>query len=105
MASYQHKPLGDGSREIRLVNLQPGHRSDPIQVRLTRALLDGDIAYDALSYAWGDPNIKLPIAIDGLLFQVESALRHFRLPAEPRVIWIDAICIHQTNIDERDQQV
>lgn len=109
MASYQHKPLGESSREIRLVNLQPGHRSDPIQVTLTHALLDGDIAYDALSYAWGDPNITLPIAIDGLLFQVtvnlESALRHLRLPAEPRVIWIDAICIHQTNIEERDQQV
>jgi hypothetical protein len=107
MATYQHKPLGDSSREIRLVNLQPGHRSDPIQVKLTHALLDGDIAYDALSYAWGDPNIRLPIAIDGLLFQVnlESALRYLRLPTEARLIWINAICIHQTNVEERDQQV
>jgi hypothetical protein len=109
MTSYQHKPLGDSSREIRLINLQPGQESDPIHDTLTHALLDGDAAYDALSYAWGDPQITLPIAIDGLPFQVtvnlESALRHLRLPAEPRVIWIDAICIHQTNIGERDQQV
>jgi hypothetical protein len=109
LRAYQHKPLGDSSREIRLVNLQPGHQSDPIHVTLTHALLDGDVAYDALSYAWGDPNITLPIAIDGLPFRVtvnlESALRHLRLPAEPRVIWIDAICIHQMNFEERDYQV
>lgn len=109
MESYQHKPLDDSSREIRLVNLQPGLEPDPIHVTLSHALLDGNVAYDALSYAWGDPNITLPITIDGLPFQVtvnlESGLRHLRLPTEPRTIWIDAICIHQTNLEERGHQV
>lgn len=109
MAHYQHKPLGDSSTEIRLVNLQSGQESDPIHVKLTHALLDGNATYDALSYAWGGPKVTPPIAIDGLPFHVtvnlEISLRHLRLESQPRVIWIDAICIHQSNIEESDQQV
>jgi hypothetical protein len=109
MECYQHKPLSDSSTEIRLVYLEPRQESDPIHVILIHLLLDGNVSYDALSYAWGDPKVTLPIRIKGLLFQVtvnlESALRHLRLESHTRVVWIDAICIHQSNIKERDQQV
>jgi hypothetical protein len=33
------------------------------------------------------------------------ALEHLRLPAEPRLLWIDAICINQDDIPERSEQV
>jgi len=33
------------------------------------------------------------------------ALEHLRLPEEPRVLWIDAICINQDDAPERSQQV
>jgi hypothetical protein len=36
------------------------------------------------------------------LFQ---ALRHLRQPSASRMLWIDAICINQSDISERNQQV
>ena len=32
-------------------------------------------------------------------------LRHLRHPIVPRILWIDAICINQTDNDERSWQV
>ena len=34
-----------------------------------------------------------------------KALQHLRLDTAPRVLWVDAICIDQDNIPERDAQV
>jgi hypothetical protein len=36
---------------------------------------------------------------------LELALRYLRLSHGPRTLWVDAICIDQNNIDERNQQV
>ncbi|KAH7305457.1 heterokaryon incompatibility protein-domain-containing protein [Stachybotrys elegans] len=36
---------------------------------------------------------------------LESALRHLRLEDKPRVMWIDAICINQSDHRERSKQV
>ncbi|PSN74825.1 hypothetical protein BS50DRAFT_452007, partial [Corynespora cassiicola Philippines] len=33
-----------------------------------------------------------------------SALRQCRLPHD-RILWVDAICINQTNLEEQEQQV
>jgi hypothetical protein len=109
MTCYQHKLLIDSSSEIRLVNLLPGHETDPIRITITHAMLGSGVSYDALSYTWGDPNVTTTISVDDLPFKItlnlESALCHLRLHSEPRIIWIDAICIQQTDVEERDQQV
>jgi hypothetical protein len=51
----------------------------------------------------------LLIKIDGKDFQVSrtlySALVHLRFEDENRLLWIDAICINQDNISERNWQV
>jgi hypothetical protein len=83
-------------------------------------------AYDALSYEWGDPNgAKHNILLDGQplevrdnLFHALKMLRAFpaeyqKLPNqkppalfdETRLLWIDAICINQKDIQERNHQV
>jgi Heterokaryon incompatibility protein (HET) len=36
---------------------------------------------------------------------LEVALRHLRHKSVERILWIDAICIDQSNIEERNQQV
>ena len=70
----------------------------------------------ALSYAWGkdetDSRVEAaPTGVDELLAtlsvrrNLESALRHLRQPNASRVLWIDAICIDQTNLAERNHEV
>ena len=89
MATYQHNALTDASPERQLFNLQPGHGEDPIHFTLTHALLNGR-SLMMPCHTPGGLSITLPIDIDGCPFQatvnLESALRHLTLPAEPRVI-------------------
>lgn len=81
-------------------------------------LLEGDIdvtgpSYEALSYPWGSAQDKEAIIVEGntessvlsVTHNLAEALRHFRYSDQPRVMWIDAICIDQNNIDERNVQV
>jgi hypothetical protein len=67
------------------------------------------LAYTALSYAWGDPNVTAPILVNGVECQIttnlESALRHIRDDINHLVIWVDAICINQRDTLERNHQV
>jgi hypothetical protein len=83
----------------------------------TRCILD----YEALSYTWGDPKpaqTAFVVPGDGygerlpgtsLILDIGSnlacALRHFRNTSSSRILWIDAICINQSNITERNEQV
>jgi hypothetical protein len=57
-----------------------------------------NLAYDAISYVWGDPSLTVPILLDGIEYPVtvnlELALRYFRLESNSRVLWADAICIY-----------
>ncbi|KAK0629341.1 heterokaryon incompatibility protein-domain-containing protein [Bombardia bombarda] len=71
--------------------------------------------YDALSYTWGTAAVsefaeiqvhpEQPIQALGIRPNLASALRHLRLPAGIRVLWIDAICINQDDMEERSEQV
>jgi hypothetical protein len=64
-----------------------------------------------LSYNWGDPNIQRTILLDGyrvdITVNLEEFLRQFRTEpgSEFCYIWIDALCIDQSNILERNVQV
>ncbi|MCJ1263983.1 hypothetical protein MMC22_003854 [Lobaria immixta] len=106
---FPYKPLDTARREIRLAYIAPAPQDAPIVCNLIHASLNSDVQYLALSYVWGDPSRTLPIQLDGHTFQVtenlEAALRHVRLISTSRTFWIDAVCINQTDIAERNQQV
>lgn len=65
--------------------------------------------YVCLSYMWGSEAAQETILIDGRLFRVRDNLWSFlnraRLTRITRPIWIDAICIDQTNILMRNHWV
>jgi Heterokaryon incompatibility protein (HET) len=68
--------------------------------------------YIALSYVWGDPTItRSGVIVNGIDYQVtsnlETALRHLRAQSggAPRTCWVDAICINQQDVGERNRQV
>ncbi|TGO59941.1 hypothetical protein BOTNAR_0154g00170 [Botryotinia narcissicola] len=99
-----YHPLKDG--EIRVLGIEPGTFDEPIHCTLSPCLLDDNPKYQALSYTWGDPSIRAPITVDGHVSMattnLESALRYFRDPKITRVLWVDAVCINQEDITERD---
>lgn len=72
-------------------------------------------AFEALSYVWGsedDPGLAFVQTSAGISTRtisigrnLESALRHLRYGDKPRKLWVDAICINQTDDDEKSVQV
>lgn len=65
--------------------------------------------YEALSYTWGDESIRHTILIDGCDFSVGQnlfdALRGLRVEVKERMLWVDAICINQSDVPERNKQI
>ncbi|KAF1960665.1 hypothetical protein CC80DRAFT_387660, partial [Byssothecium circinans] len=65
--------------------------------------------YLALSYTWGDSSQTGIILVGGAFFQVgknlEIALAHLTKDEEPLTLWIDALCIDQTDNVEKSEQV
>jgi hypothetical protein len=106
---YASVPFSDPSAQIRLVELLPGHPGDSIAVKLFVAERRCNQSYAALSYVWGSRDADASIAVDGKPFNVSAnlaqALRCLRHEDSPRVIWIDAICIDQSDDAEKSAQV
>ena len=106
---YRYSPLPSTDRTIRLLCVHPAKSmDDPIICDMHQAQLDCRRPYAALSYTWGDPILNRHIICDGLSLPVtqhlDTALRRFRATTW-WMIWVDAVCIDQSNIPERNQQV
>ncbi|OAL05129.1 hypothetical protein IQ06DRAFT_242916, partial [Phaeosphaeriaceae sp. SRC1lsM3a] len=67
------------------------------------------VQYQAVSYTWGDPPADHVIELNGTSFSVLRNLWAFLHQARANrvtgYLWIDAICIDQTTIAERNHQV
>jgi hypothetical protein len=109
MTVYTHRPIDLDGPAVRLLRLLRGNFTDDIQCELFEAWLEGGIPYDALSYTWGSPEKAAKITVNGSTMHVTlnlyTALQHLRFGDEDRILWIDAICINQDNIQERRHQV
>jgi hypothetical protein len=106
---HEYKPLEPTTHNIRLVKLWPGEGSTSIRCEIIHARLDEKLRYEALSYTWGDQRSQSIIDLNGRPFptreNLEAALRQLRLKDKPRTLWIDALCIDQINVEERNDQV
>ncbi|KAF1980941.1 HET-domain-containing protein, partial [Aulographum hederae CBS 113979] len=104
---------------IRLLQLLPGEDSSPINCTFRQVTLTSKSIprFVALSYTWGAPPETKTILIDGIQFRVRENLFEFLLQARKRErghwgkrekwkwLWIDAVCINQANLRERNHQV
>ncbi|KAH7083785.1 heterokaryon incompatibility protein-domain-containing protein [Paraphoma chrysanthemicola] len=132
--AFRYRPL-KSSTHVRVLSLEPGKDQDPLhgrlrQIDLKPSLFEArarpgrmsnlrakvqsvfskkDQGYEALSYVWGDPQTdrfihcptgKIPIAAN-----LSQALLHIRSSDRTRVLWVDAVCIDQNNVQERSHQV
>jgi len=113
MHGHIYTPLRTtGSNELRLVTLLPSPTQDAqIECTLSVGSIENQsLHYEALSYEWGDPdNPQYEILVDGKPFTVRrnlhQALRCLRTEFSSRTLWIDAICINQEDVVERNHQV
>ncbi|KEY74542.1 hypothetical protein S7711_07148 [Stachybotrys chartarum IBT 7711] len=114
-AIYSALPLRHHLRETRIVRLQPGKWIEAIRCHLDVVSLDSKPEFEALSYTWSEnkdgarKDAKSRMILNGHNFLVSSnlklALRQLRSETEARVLWVDAICINQSDIEERNEQV
>lgn len=107
--AFVYKPLPH-QRSIRLLQLLPGSRDDPIQCFLFPADLDRNcLGYEAISYAWGDVTDQKSIICDRCVVSITrslfEALQCFRYVGAARIVWADALCIDQQNTVEKNVQV
>lgn len=106
---YQH--LDEERREIRLLVLKAGSGSDVLQCELQKVFLDDLLKpeYETISYSWGSRKRTSKIIIDGvptmIPFNTERALHRMRLVDADRVLWVDAVCINQSNEIEKGHQI
>ncbi|KAL5393554.1 hypothetical protein PMIN04_009735 [Paraphaeosphaeria minitans] len=105
-----YAPLNSSLDEIRLLRLLPGSDEDRLRCTLSIVSLDDRPHYEALSYVWGDDlEDTFPISLGGHTVQIRrnlhSALRGIRYLDCERILWIDALCIDQENVEERHTQV
>ncbi|KAK3361566.1 ankyrin repeat-containing domain protein [Lasiosphaeria ovina] len=112
MAPYQYKPLSAGGQSIRLLRLLPSpHVATKIECEIFEAQIGGpaQVPYEALSYTWGDASETVDIGLSGCVFpatvNLEAGLRALRKRDGPRVLWVDAVCINQSDVQEQGAQV
>lgn len=117
--TYKYEPLlNDHLIVYRLFTLHQASNSlATIRGGLHNATVDANSSgellverYEALSYAWGDQtrtgfieiteNTYIPITAN-----LEAFLRSRRQRDRPVILWIDAICINQGDLKERNSQV
>lgn len=107
---HKHIPFDLISGRIRLLRVIPDLSSDGyIQCQIWN---DGtDARYTCLSYTWGSEHNKKDILINGRIFQCRENLWNFLNIAreKPNMVneafWMDAICINQSDVFERNHQV
>lgn len=101
--------LPDASDHLRILTVHAGSVSAPIQCTLRIVSFRDKPSYDALSYTWGDSTSTKPINVDGFEIHVtanlEQALRHLRNVEQDLVLWVDAVCINQSDMMEKSLQV
>lgn len=130
--TLSYPPLPSGVDAIRILTLAPGEFDDRLVCHLRAAAFSTKPRYVALSYTWGDPypdssylNLPNPDAGSGdksvpepLPFEITVnhqpfrvhrnlylCLRHLRSTTHPLPLWVDAVCINQQDMEERNGQV
>ncbi|KAE9382101.1 hypothetical protein N431DRAFT_458641 [Stipitochalara longipes BDJ] len=97
METIQYKPLDPSKTEIRLIELFPTamnkstQRKQAPRCNLIHASLDDKPDYAAFSVS--------------VTRNLHSALEHLQYDKEVRIIWIDALCINQSDNEEKSWQV
>jgi hypothetical protein len=112
---YQYEPLQNRESEVRILKILPYGESHEVHCSLEKQSLNDKPFYVAASYEWGEPEPQVDIGIDGKPFRIRHNLwlfLHYLQNNKPDLVrsayfrlWVDAICIDQSNLIEKNAQV
>jgi ankyrin repeat protein len=110
LKTYQYTSLLPRDSTFRLLKLLK-YQSRELECELfPQSLLNNEhVSYEALSYVWGSTELVECITLNQkrhwITDNLYSALQCLRLHDRDRYLWIDAICIDQSNKEEQGSQV
>jgi Heterokaryon incompatibility protein (HET) len=117
--TFSYTPLNPSRRQIRLIEINNGistgapmYPSPAVVCTMKNFDFDDCPRYRALSYAWGSQHPRTQLYINEQPASVSQGLgtfleraRHLDWLLTPGYIWIDQVCIDQSKIEERNNQV
>jgi heterokaryon incompatibility protein (HET) len=102
---YEYVPLKEG--EIRLLEVYRVKLE--LHCRILCVKLTDSPRYEAMSYTWGSSELFKRILVDGKWMEVTlSAYELLQSRAsilEPKILWLDCICINQADVQEKNVQI
>ncbi|PVH79280.1 carbohydrate-binding module family 48 protein [Cadophora sp. DSE1049] len=113
---YPYRKLDFDNYDFRVLVIKPREISDSnidtIDCCLEHDSLINPKPYLALSYCWGDAAVTKGLQMGGYYSDITSnlalalfAVRRLRCSNAPIRLWVDALCINQTDNEERSNQV
>jgi hypothetical protein len=111
MSLFDYPTLEDPKEFIRLLLILSDVDHPGIECKLYRFRLAKCPLYVAVSYLWGSSTAEMEILLNKKPFSIRQNVWHFLWQMRTHKIfkscffWIDAICINQRDIDERNVQV
>ena len=112
--TFVYSPL-PSANSIRLLALQSFSHEYPRRVCCTLRIhrfscaAQHSLTYTALSYVWGKAEYLQPIQLDNVQVMVRTnlyrALLELSRDSSRPLLWVDALCINQADINERNAQV
>jgi hypothetical protein len=111
---FQYCQLSQKPNVVRLLRILPSKNDfDSIRCELFEytiaELATSNNPYEALSYCWGGSDKTESITLDNQEFAITHNLHRAMIQLRdhqlPRIIWIDAVCINQEDVKEKEHQI
>jgi Heterokaryon incompatibility protein (HET) len=109
--SFAYQPLNTSDGDVRFLDLLPCEPDGTVCCEIKHDNLSSPEPYHAVSYAWGVSQTTFRIKLNGESILIRENMFMFLKsmaemnPKGYRRLWIDALCIDQSNIEEKNQQV
>lgn len=107
---FTYAPLDHLRASLRLIRiLETNSPEGYVQCEVRHATIED--SYICLSYVWGDEEPGHIIVLDNKYFRIRSNLHSFLVMTKRKRrlleswLWVDALSINQTNVEERNHQV